>query len=327
MFMYKHSSFVPISLVVASLIYYTATNNQVATALVLLSDIPTPSFVIDIDALPSQFNSKSPPLLYLPKFDTTLSPILISTGNKKSNEDNDEQKLPSPLLRYEFNDDKKDEEENGDSKSSSNNNLAVGYLHSSVIGAREDVVDENNNESTTFLAEVDLVQSLCFFPSSRRSKNLEDGKEEKEKRAVPKAHLVLGLNNHHVGSYYWARSAGVGASMEAPGIAFESLFSSSTSNNDEENDDCDNVERGIIKWETDGGPLECNSNDGKRSEWVNFLRIGDNVQFLPSCDEGAIMAFVQKFGDADESRIYGVSSKGRPLGSEPLVTCRWAVDS
>ena len=193
---------------------------------------------------------------------------------------------------------------------------AVGYLHTSVIRAREDV-NENDEPINTFLAEVDLTQSLCFSPSSKSNNNnnnniVEEGGSHVDVHRPKNAHLVLGLNNHHVGSYYWARSAGMGSSMEAPGISFESLS--------------DDDERGIIRWEKGGGPLECNSNDGKRSEWVNFLRIGDNVQLLPLCEEGAMMAFLQKFGYEDEtcgSRIYGISSKGRPLGSEPMVICRW----
>ena len=39
----------------------------------------------------------------------------------------------------------------------------MGYLHASVIRAREDVT-ENDTPVSTFLAEVDLTQSLCSFP-------------------------------------------------------------------------------------------------------------------------------------------------------------------
>jgi hypothetical protein len=58
--------------------------------------------------------------------------------------------------------------------------------------------------------------------------------------------LALGLNNHYVGGYYWARSGmGAGSSMEAPGVTFCS-------------------EKGQLQWG------DQNSNDGKRSEWVEF---------------------------------------------------------
>lgn len=77
---------------------------------------------------------------------------------------------------------------------------------------------------------------------------------------------------------------------------------------------------GILCWESPGGPQECNSNDGKRSEWVNFLRSGDNVQLLPSDPEDAIIQFIKKRG-----RVFGVSSTGRPMGSEPQVVCEWTI--
>jgi len=54
---------------------------------------------------------------------------------------------------------------------------AIGYLHSSVIQAREDVVSEEDDPISNFIAELDLDPSLCCGD----------------------AQLVLGLNNHHVG--------------------------------------------------------------------------------------------------------------------------------
>ena len=82
------------------------------------------------------------------------------------------------------------------------------------------------------------------------------------------------------------------------------------------------VDKGILRWGEEGGPLDCNSNDGKRSEWVNFLRVGDNVQLLPSKEEDALISFAETFPD----RIFGYSAKGRPLGSEPMIICKWVKD-
>eukprot|EP00520_Triparma_pacifica_P019614 CAMPEP_0118642678 /NCGR_PEP_ID=MMETSP0785-20121206/5961_1 /TAXON_ID=91992 /ORGANISM="Bolidomonas pacifica, Strain CCMP 1866" /LENGTH=131 /DNA_ID=CAMNT_0006534241 /DNA_START=302 /DNA_END=693 /DNA_ORIENTATION=- len=66
--------------------------------------------------------------------------------------------------------------------------------------------------------------------------------------------LALGLNNHYVGGYYWARSGlGIGSAAEAPGVVVD-------------------VSNGKLMWG------ELNSNDGKRSEWVEFLKEGDQVQ-------------------------------------------------
>ena len=261
-------------------------------SLVLLSEIPTPSFVIDIDSLPPELNAKdTPPFLRLPKYSKSLSPMKLSQTSCNSSCDQEES-----TEYYEFK--PRDTFEN-----------SVGYLHSSVLRAR-DGVNASDEPKGTFLAEIDLSDSLCFFPSN----DSDDKRDEQESMETsgPKAHLVLGLNNHHVGSYYWARSAGMGSSMEAPGISFEP----SNVNND----------KGILRWDAEGGPFVCNSNDGKRSEWVNFLRIGDNVQLLPHFEEDSVMAFAEKYGiDSKSSRIYGVSSNGRPLGSEPMVICKWIM--
>lgn len=87
-------------------------------------------------------------------------------------------------------------------------------------------------------------------------------------------------------------------------------------------DDGTGSDNGVLCWEDEGGPIACNSNDGKRSEWCNFLRPGDTVQLVPtgvSTDgEIALMTFLEKFGC-----IFGVSSEDRPMGSEPKVVCRW----
>lgn len=96
--------------------------------------------------------------------------------------------------------------------------------------------------------------------------------------------------------------------MEAPGVLF----------------DMSGGDRGILRWERKGGPIECNSNDGKRSEWVNFLRSGDTVQLLPFDVEDAILCMTASKGSTD--CIFGVSSKNRPLGSEPEVVCKWRLE-
>jgi hypothetical protein len=196
---------------------------------------------------------------------------------------------------------------------------AIGYIHSSVIRTRCDKDDTSSDDdddddddvddgvSTTFLAEIDATPTLCAGP----------------------AKLVLGLNNHHVGGYYWARSAGAGSSMEAPGVSFGYSCSSSSTSSDR---------GGLLHWTDANGPRACNSNDGKRSEWVNFLRLGDTVQLVPTNGQESILQFVQRYGslqptsnvDDDallisSTRIFGISSHGRPMGSEPEVVCVWTL--
>ena len=73
------------------------------------------------------------------------------------------------------------------------------------------------------------------------------------------------------------------------------------------------------------------ANDGKRSEWVNFLRKEDTVQFVPADGQNALLQFRDRFGkrsddgkfDDTSIRVFGISSQGRPIGSEPEVVCEW----
>jgi hypothetical protein len=160
------------------------------------------------------------------------------------------------------------------------------YFHSTVRRSREQAVEGHAGAVSTFLAELDLLPTECGNSGAK---------------------LVLGLNNHHVGSYYWARSAGSGASMEAPGVLFDMSGKS-----------------GNLRWDKEGGFTECNSNDGKRSEWVNFLRAGDTVQLLPFDVDDAILS-ITAASEGSYDRIFGVSSKNRPLGSEPEVVCKWRL--
>lgn len=138
------------------------------------------------------------------------------------------------------------------------------YLHTSVVEPKE----ATTNKNTRFLVQLDLPSDSQY-----------------------KAHLVLGQNNHHVISYYWARSAGAGSAAEAPGVE---LIANQ------------------LQWSSDD-LKECNSNDGKRSEWVAFLRPNDTVQLLPDED-----------WQSWNFPIWGVSTRGRPLGSEPAVICQWS---
>lgn len=172
-----------------------------------------------------------------------------------------------------------------------------GYVHTEVIRAKEDAV-QFRDDFERFLAEVDFPRSMAG-----------------EKGARP----CLGLNNHHVGSYYWARSAGAGAAMEAPGVIYDEA---------DFYQDGDGDNKGTILWQSEHGAAECNSNDGKRSEWLNFVRKGDTIQLVPFDVEDCIIEFIKKFdfygeGGTKSVRIFGVSLEGRPLGSEPEVVCEW----
>ena len=276
-------------------------------ALVLLSDLPTPSFVLDVRAMRKRYGispSSELPSLSLPKHGMTLFPYDPMT---------DEPLLPdapgvvdvAATIECTANDPiQLDLTDRADQ-------AALAYFHTSVVRSRSDVEDASvKKDGKPFLAELDLQPSLCGSDGADASVG-KDGKPFLAELDLPPslcgsdgARLVLGLNNHHVGSYYWARSAGAGSSMDAIGVAFV----------DNGND------RGALCWEDEGGPMACNSNDGKRSEWCNFLRPADTVQLIPmgSTGEDALVEFLDHAGC-----VFGVSSENRPMGSEPEVVCVW----
>mmetsp|Transcript_32681 Transcript_32681/g.55720 ORF Transcript_32681/g.55720 Transcript_32681/m.55720 type:complete len:280 (+) Transcript_32681:169-1008(+) len=257
------------------MIFVTAQQN--INALMLLSDVPTPSFIIDMQALrriaePPLNDNGDIPSIRCPKNNLLLQPISNTKRNNK-------------VIDCQF--------------PTVEGQQAIGYLHTTVTRGRDDAIPDEDEPISTFLAEVDLDPTLCRND----------------------AHLVLGLNNHHVGSYYWARSAGAGSSMEAPGVGYGSSKSNS---------------KGVLRWLDEGGPTACNSNDGKRSEWVNFLRRHDTVQLLPNDGQDTLLEFYKRYkqslsridedrkGEENTStRIFGISNEGRPMGSEPAVVCEW----
>ena len=246
------------------MIFVTAQQN--INALMLLSDVPTPSFIIDMQALrriaePPLNDNGDIPSIRCPKNNLLLQPISNTKRNNK-------------VIDCQF--------------PTVEGQQAIGYLHTTVTRGRDDAIPDEDEPISTFLAEVDLDPTLCRND----------------------AHLVLGLNNHHVGSYYWARSAGAGSSMEAPGVGYGSSKSNS---------------KGVLRWLDESGPTACNSNDGKRSEWVNFLRKQDTVQLLPNDGQDTLMEFYKRYGQEDitSTRIFGISNDGRPMGSEPAVVCEW----
>jgi hypothetical protein len=239
-------------LLITQVVLLAIVNSAVA---LFLSDLPTPSLVLDVHAIQRQIGTDVLPPLELRHYNAVLMPADPVNGLQV-----DTVASPHDVL-------------------TSTHAYPISYLHCTVTRPRDEVDPISDDPATTFLAEIDL------------------------KPADLKAKLVLGLNNHHVGSYYWARASGAGAAMEAPGIFL----------------DARNPERGILRWASPLGPTDCNSNDGKRSEWVNFLRKRDTVQLLPADAEAAVHIF------ANKERVYGITSKGRPLGSEPEVVCTWKL--
>lgn len=116
------------------------------------------------------------------------------------------------------------------------------------------------------------------------------------------AFLSMGLNNDYDASYYWARHVGQNARRAAPGIGVRA-------------DDLGLAE--IFRLSEDEGRLQGNlqPNDGKWSEWCEFLKLGDQVDLVPS----SALAALRAAGGS----VCAISRADRPLGAEPEVVGRW----
>ena len=250
--------------------------SSMTVALTLLSDIATPALLIDVGFLRKTLKRPTIPPLKLDNDDKNI--ILVPQPlDDDDNNNNNNRWCPHAL------DDTADPHPDHHAAAPPNvvQQLGVCYWHAAVTRGRKEAT--TTDDSSTFLAQLDVSSAVV----------------------ANDAHLVLGLNNHHVISYYWARSAGGGACMEAPGIVVVQQQPDGFA---------------CLAWQDAGGPQACNSNDGKRSEWANFLRPGDQVQLVPHDATRAILQAQQC-----KIKIYGVSSYQRPMGSEPAVVCEWTV--
>jgi hypothetical protein len=240
---------------------------QGVASLVLLSELSTPAFLVDVQVLQQHLDNVGNTA------NTPIPPIDLFGRKKKL------VPLPTMNLIHLSDDCPHSFDEKATPLLGVMETPGLCYLHASVVTPQ----DSTQNQNPAFLATLDLLPNVA-------------------------AELVLGLNNHHVGSYYWARSAGAGASMEAPGVVLDAATAT-------------------LQWESEQGPIACNSNDGKRSEWVNFLRVGDQVQLRPlQVDAQDVLAKYANSNLNPPSRIFGVSSKSRPMGSEPAVVCEWRIE-
>jgi len=195
----------------------------------------------------------------------------------------------------------------------SRNHLLNGslFVHTRIIdtSVRDAIVRRQGSGKSQEIGRVDASPN-SITGSSDGSDNDVDGKEDR-------AYLAIGLANHLVGGYYWARGMGAGASLPAHGVFLRS------SHDDDDDDDGP----GELYWKKRGpgnDPTETtdqssNSNDGKRSEWADFLVTGDTVQLVPT-DATPVL------GRSRLAVLYGVRRTGRPKGADPVVEKVWVRD-
>lgn len=105
------------------------------------------------------------------------------------------------------------------------------------------------------------------------------------------AYLAMGLNNDYDASYYWARHAGPSSRAAVPGIGVRE-------------GDLGLAE--IFRLSEEEGRRQGNlqPNDGKWSEWCEFLKPGDQVDLVPT----SALAALHAAGGA----LCGISRAGRP---------------
>jgi hypothetical protein len=180
-----------------------------------------------------------------------------------------------------------------DTKYLSTSNISLDgalFIHTKVAdtSVRDAITEEQGSGKSHVICQVDALPTL--IPGG--------------------AFLGIGLANHHVGGYYWARGMGIGASLPAHGIHFRA---------------CEDSENGgELYWRKRGPGVDArettedssNSNDGKRSEWADFVAVGDTVQLVPE-DAAEVMK------NSPFSTLLGVRRIGRPLGADPIVEKVW----
>jgi hypothetical protein len=171
----------------------------------LLSDLETPTLLIDVDAARTLILSPEQGRTCLdnPSLQLTDTHALVpfpgrwqagpSAGGLSRRE---EGRLVVPTQRWL-------QQDESDSSSAFSSN--VFYLHARVAYERTMNPPTDIRGRSTFICQLDL-------PSTAKTSGAITARERRE-ITIPCAQLVLGLNNHHVGSYYWARSVGAGASM------------------------------------------------------------------------------------------------------------------
>lgn len=132
------------------------------------------------------------------------------------------------------------------------------------------------------------------------------------------AFLAMGLNNHWDADYYWARSAGRNSNRAAPGIGVRAGSDRFVEVVRLSEGEAAAAQAGRIQLNAEyrGGGIQ--PNDGKWSEWVEFLKPGDEVDLV-------LLSPVAAIREAPEGRVVGVSRAGRPLGAEPYVSAEWPI--
>lgn len=259
-----------------------------------------------------------------PRDDESSDSLLVNVGNLLTD-------LPTPTLLIELT---LAEKALNQTTTTTSSMSLDDYLQQPPGGMTAAAKDEPASPSVTALEGSIFVHTRITDTSARDRINQDLGSGKStvigSVDAVGRAHvpggafLGIGLSNHHVGGYYWARGMGIGASLEAHGVGFRDAAAAAASS--ASNDEATQTKGGELYWKkrdseqlvSRGATTEesSNSNDGKRSEWADFLVQGDTVQLIPL--NATRVLWESKF-----DQLVGVRRVGRPLGADPIVERVW----
>jgi len=339
----------------------------------LLSEVPSPALIVEMSELEAALEEASPSLDSAVNIDSWLNslfPLNTYIPASKHPDDDDARSLQAQrVLRS-----------------------GTLFLHCSVRSTfvRDKMDSRFGSGKARTVSTVDGLELASYCSNDLDDECKRSSSRNGNGIEIP-LYLTLGLANHHVGGYYWGRSLGRGAAAPAQGVGVrfrwtpKDLGLSSVAQSLElfwalrrrVVKTGGQVEDGNSSLGNDGNdssvvltteptavttssasvaalPLEmmCNSNDGKRSEWVDFIRTGDTLQLAPRDGACALRLLTAPLSQTTRSRsstslnsdgtkeevdetssspglrhtlLVGVRRAGRPRGAEPVVERVWRV--
>ena len=214
------------------------------------------------------------------------------------------------------------------------------FIHTKVIDTtqRDEVSARLGASKSTTICEIDY----CYYYDREDVDNTDDDDDDDDEDENKDRHddgpsplyLGIGLANHLVGGYYWARGMGMGASLPAHGV-----WVRPSTTNTMITEDSSQIKhcrrRSELYWKKRGAGTNAyetteessNSNDGKRSEWADFLQVGDTIQLVPTDPAPILWSKPSSSSSLQFPYLVGIRRQGRPLGADPIVEKIWERDN
>jgi len=282
----------------------------------LLSDLPTPCVLIELSLLERRIK----------EYDDN-NEIIRSIDDDDDDDDDDEYDdfILNYILNNNNNNNSEERQQDNDDddkrrKKKKEEALLLNLILDGCVFVHTKVINTTLRDAITKEYGSGKSPSICFVDADTKIFPYDDDSEDDDDDDCGGAYLGIGLANHHVGGYYWARGMGIGASLEAHGVGYRRCCRRNSSSG-----------TGELYWkkrgEEEGRTTQesSNSNDGKRSEWVDFVSVGDTVQLIPYNPHSLLISSssLSPSAGGDGTMIYGIRRIGRPLGADPIVEKIW----